>query len=139
MIAEASRTDRSSQADPKASRGIPRVGRRPVGATWVTRSSVHVDRIASAWLIRRFIDARARFKFVKPVGYIRVGKELRFDMYDAEFTHVGGLCTFEVLIRAFKLGRDEEGIYRTLKHHQRSPSARLRLGLRHARLCPDHR
>lgn len=40
---------------------------------------------------------------------------------------------------AAKLGRDEEGIYRTLKNLQRSPSARLRLGLRHARLHPDHR
>jgi hypothetical protein len=40
---------------------------------------------------------------------------------------------------AIKLGRDEEGIYRTLKNLQRSPGARLRLGLRHARLHPDHR
>ena len=107
MIAEASRTDGSSQADRKASRGIPRVGRRPFGATWVTRSNVHVDRIASAWLIRRFIDARAGFKLVKSVGYTRADKELRFDMYDAEFTHVGALCTFEVLIRAFRLDRDK--------------------------------
>jgi hypothetical protein len=40
---------------------------------------------------------------------------------------------------AVKLGRDEEGIYRTLKNLQRSPSARLRLGLRHGRLHPHHR
>jgi hypothetical protein len=40
---------------------------------------------------------------------------------------------------AVKLGRDEEGIYRTLKNLRRSPSARLRLGLRHGRLHPDHR
>ena len=42
-------------------------------------------------------------------------------------------------VLAARLGRDEEGIYRTLKNLQRSPSARLRLGLRHARLHPDHR
>ena len=40
---------------------------------------------------------------------------------------------------AIRLGRDEEGIYRTLKNFQRSPSERLRLGLRHGRLHPDHR
>jgi hypothetical protein len=107
MIAEALRRDGSSQADRKKSRGIPGIGRRPAGATWVTRHGIHVDRIASAWLIRRFIDARARFKFVKPVGYNRADKELRFDMYDAEFTHVGALCTLEVLVRAFKLDRDK--------------------------------
>ena len=42
-------------------------------------------------------------------------------------------------VLAVRLGRDEEGIYRTLKNLRRSPSARLRLGLRHARLHPDHR
>ena len=40
---------------------------------------------------------------------------------------------------AIKLGRDEEGIYRTLKNFQRSPAERLRLGLRHGRLHPDYR
>jgi hypothetical protein len=107
MLGEASRRDGSSQADSNRSRGVPRVGRRPAGATWVTRHNVHVDRIASAWLIRRFIDPAAGFKFVKPVGHSRGEGELRFDMYDAEFTHVGALCTFEVLIRAFKLDRDK--------------------------------
>ena len=107
MIADASRRDDSSQADRKSSRGIPRIARRPKGAIWVTRRNVHVDRIASAWLITRFIDATARFRFVKGVGYNRTSNELRFDMYDAEFTHVGALCTFEVLVRAFRLDRDK--------------------------------
>jgi hypothetical protein len=66
--------------------------------TWVTRKGVHVDRIASAWLIRRFIDNKARFKFVNAKGYRPEAEELRFDMFDAEFTHEGSLCTFEVLI-----------------------------------------
>ncbi len=71
---------------------------RPSGATWVTRAGVHVDRIASAWLIRRFIDPRGRLKFVPAKGYVPVPGELRFDMFDAEFTHVGDLCSFEVLV-----------------------------------------
>ena len=54
-----------------------------VGRTWVTRSGVHVDRIASAWLIQRFIDAAARFKFVAPKGYVPEPGELRFDKWDS--------------------------------------------------------
>lgn len=73
------------------------------GRTWVTRKGIHVDRIASAWLIREFIDPEARFKFVPAKGYEPEAGELRFDMYDAEFTHDGDLCTFEVLIRDFAL------------------------------------
>jgi len=67
------------------------------GRVWVTRRGVQVDRIASAWLIRRFIDAKARFKFVAGGGYRPRPKEARFDMFQAEFTHDGDLCTFEVL------------------------------------------
>jgi hypothetical protein len=71
--------------------------------TWVTRKGIHVDRIASAWLIRRFIDPSARFKFVSGKGYRPEPGELRFDMFDAEFTHEGDLCTFEVLQERFNL------------------------------------
>src|SRR5262245_32140759 len=66
--------------------------------TWVTRRGVYVDRIASAWLIRRFIDPQARFKFVSGKGYRPEEGELRFDMFEAEFTHEGDKCTFEVLL-----------------------------------------
>src|SRR5262245_41357468 len=72
--------------------------RNASGRTWVTRRGVHVDRIASAWLIQRFIDPDARFKFVAPRGYRPGRGEIRFDMYDAEFTHEGDRCTFEVLL-----------------------------------------
>jgi hypothetical protein len=65
---------------------------------WVTRQGVHVDRMASAWLIRRFIDASARFKFVLAKGYQPLEGELRYDMFEAEFTHEGDRCTFEVLL-----------------------------------------
>ncbi len=70
------------------------------GRTWVTRRGVHVDRIASAWLIRRFVDPRARFEFVAGRRYRPAPGELRFDMFEAEFTHVGDRCTFEVLLDA---------------------------------------
>ena len=75
----------------------------PRGYTWVTRNGIHVDRMASAWLIRRFIDADARFKFVPAKGYKPHARELRFDMFEAEFTHEGDHCTFEVLMRRFGL------------------------------------
>ena len=65
---------------------------------WVTRQGVYVDRIASAWLIRRFIDPDARFRFVRAKNYVPQPGELRFDMFDAEFTHEGDRCTFEVLL-----------------------------------------
>ena len=71
------------------------------GQVWVTREDVHVDRIASAWLIRRFIDREARFKFVPARGYKARASELRFDMFEAEYTHVGEDCTFQTLARLF--------------------------------------
>ncbi len=76
---------------------------KPSGATWVTRTGVHVDRIASSWLIRRFIDPQARFKFVPAKGYVPKEGELRFDMFEAEFTHIGDRCTFEVLVERMGL------------------------------------
>lgn len=71
--------------------------------TWVTRTGIHVDRIASAWLIRRFIDPAPTFKFVPAKGYVPEPGELRFDMFEAEFSHEGDLCTFEVLCARFEL------------------------------------
>ncbi len=71
---------------------------------WVTRPGVHVDRIASAWLIRRWIDPEARFRFAAEAGYVPSGDELRFDMFEAEFTHRGDRCTFEVLAGDFAPG-----------------------------------
>ena len=74
------------------------------GRVWVTRRGIQVDRMASAWLIRRFIDPRARFKFVAGQDYAPRPREVRFDMFQAEFTHEGDLCTFEVLLRRFAQG-----------------------------------
>ena len=69
--------------------------------TWVTRRGVHVDRIACAWLIRRWVDPEASFRFVDAKAYAHAASELRFDMADAEFTHEGDRCSFEtILLRA---------------------------------------
>jgi hypothetical protein len=87
--------------DPGAKRGAH--VEPPRGATWVTRSGVMVDRIASAWLIRRFVDPAARFKFVSGRGYRPAPGELRFDMAGAEFTHRDARCTFEVLVESLRL------------------------------------
>lgn len=76
--------------------------------TWVTRRGVHVDRIASAWLIRRFIDAQANFKFVDGRGYAPEPGELRFDMAGAEFTHEGDRCSFETLV--LRAGLDDPAL-----------------------------
>jgi hypothetical protein len=72
---------------------------------WVTRKDLWVDRLASAWLIRRFIDRKARFVWIdsprsRPRG------SLGFDFDGAEFTHVGGRVTFEVLLGTFGLDGD---------------------------------
>jgi hypothetical protein len=76
---------------------------KPRRATWVTRTGIHVDRIASAWLIKRFIDEGARFKFVNARGYQHKSGEVRFDMFDGELTHRGEQCTFEVLLETFEI------------------------------------
>jgi hypothetical protein len=76
-----------------------RGGNEMRGHTWVTRRDVHIDRIASAWLIRRFIDPKARFKFTAAKGYKPKKGEVRFDMFEAEYTHEGDHCTFETLLQ----------------------------------------
>jgi len=69
---------------------------------WVTRKRPFIDRMASAWMIRRFIDPAAKFRFIddKAVGSLAKG-EVAFDMQGGEFTHHGELCTFEVIVRTF--------------------------------------
>ncbi len=65
--------------------------------TWVTRKGIKVDRIASAWLIRRFIDAGARFRFMDPKRETARPGEITFDMVGGDFTHEADHCTFETL------------------------------------------
>jgi len=94
-------------ANPPSDQGDAPAPRLPIdkvqGRTWVTRKGIYVDRMASAWLIRRFIDKDARFKFVPGKGYRPEPGELRFDMFEAEYTHEGDRCTFEVLLQRFGL------------------------------------
>ena len=72
------------------------------GRTWITRKKPFVDRMASAWLIRRFIDPAAVFRFIDEKDLSRIGPAAAaFDMKGSEFTHQGELCTFETLMKAF--------------------------------------
>ena len=79
-----------------------------LGRTWVTRSGIHVDRMACAWLIRRFIDPKAKLKFVAAKGHHPAAGELHFDMFEGEFTHQGDLCSFEVFLQRF--GLEDSGL-----------------------------
>jgi hypothetical protein len=75
------------------------------GRTWATRRRLWVDRVASAWLIRRFIDPDARFKWLaKPADCPKTA--LGFDFDGATFTHVGDRVTFETLMASFGLNED---------------------------------
>jgi hypothetical protein len=78
------------------------------GKTWVTRKNLFVDRIACGWLIRRFIDREAVFKFIPGPRYGPVPGELRFDLFEAEFTHEGDRCTFETMI--WRLGLQDRAL-----------------------------
>ena len=73
------------------------------GKTWVTRKNLFVDRIACGWLIRRFLDESATFRFVDERQYSPDSTAVRFDMFDGEYSHVGDQCTFEVMIQSFGL------------------------------------
>jgi hypothetical protein len=100
--------DRRRYQHPDVSRAEPRAD-RPLdlrSKVWVTRSGVHVDRIACAWLIRRFIDPDAVFKFVAGRSYLPGPSELRFDIADGEFTHEEDRCSFETLVLAADLTGD---------------------------------
>ncbi|GAB7521319.1 chromate resistance protein ChrB domain-containing protein [Paraburkholderia sp. 2C] len=75
------------------------------GRTWATRQRMWVDRVASAWLIRRFIDLHARFIWLTSPDVCPSGA-LGFDFDGAAFTHVGERVTFEVLLASFGLDKD---------------------------------
>jgi hypothetical protein len=66
---------------------------------WVTRPRPHVDRLACVWLIRRYIDPQAVIRYSDQPQV----DEVAFDMHDGRFGHIGNLCTFETMLRAFDL------------------------------------
>ncbi len=74
--------------------------------TWATRARPWVDRLASAWLIRRFIDPKARFLWLRNIKRCP-RNALGFDFDGARFTHVGTRVTFEVLLESFGLENDQ--------------------------------
>jgi hypothetical protein len=94
--------DEPQSAAKKISRLNPKAFR---ARTWATREHLWIDRVCSAWLIRRFIDPKAKFlwlKRLKDCPKAAVG----FDFDGAEFSHVGHRVTFEVLLHSFGLERD---------------------------------
>jgi hypothetical protein len=75
------------------------------GKTWATREHMWIDRVCSAWLIRRFIDRQAKFVWLKKIQD-RPKKALGFDFDGAEFSHVDSKVTFEVFLTSFSLDTD---------------------------------
>ena len=78
------------------------------GKVWVTRKNLFVDRIACGWLIRRFVDEAANFKYIDSDSYVPRPGEIRFDMFEGEYTHEGDRCTFEVMVK--RLGLQDQGL-----------------------------
>lgn len=73
---------------------------------WITRSHVHLDRVACPWLIKRFIDSEAQFIFVSKSQVAEAAKRegaISYDAPNAEYQHEGELCTFSVMIKRFDL------------------------------------
>ncbi|WP_299356114.1 sulfurtransferase/chromate resistance protein [uncultured Shimia sp.] len=79
------------------------------GSLWVTRHRPKVDRIACPWLIRRFIDPKARFLFVPPSEVLDVAdrfQAIAFDTPDAPWGHVADQCSFDAMVKGFGLTHD---------------------------------
>ena len=92
---------RAAEARPRSSRRGRPGAKPPRGATWVTRPRPHIDRIGSAWLIKRFCDPEARFAFADAADAARKG--VPFDVLGAEFGHHGEDCTFETVMKRFAI------------------------------------
>lgn len=112
--AEAAWQDFIGLVDTVLSPGEPHSAEKPIrslsisdyqGRTWATRQHMWVDRVASAWLIRRFIDRDARFIWLASPSACPANA-LGFDFDGAAFTHVGERVTFEVLVASFGLDKD---------------------------------
>jgi len=73
---------------------------------FITRERIHVDRIATAWAIRRFVDAGATFQFVPRTRDVSGVAGIPFDIRGAELGHRGGRCTLEALIDKYELTDD---------------------------------
>jgi hypothetical protein len=107
-----------SPGEPHQVEGAIRVLRREDyhGRIWATRQRLWVDRVASAWLIRRFVDSEARFLWLSSTDECPADV-LGFDFDGAAFSHIGDRVTFEVLVASFGL-EDQPGLLKlgTLVH-----------------------
>jgi hypothetical protein len=91
-----------ADASPKVAQQSPKINPKDyVGQLWVTRPRPGIDRSASAWLIRRFIDKKARFTFAQEGDVPR--DAVPFDMFQGGFGHRGEDCTFETLRKDFRI------------------------------------
>jgi hypothetical protein len=104
---EQAMSERLSPDEPRCVQGsIERLARTNFQSrVWATRRRPWIDRLASAWLIRRFVDPNARFLWLIEPGECPPDA-LGFDFDGARFTHVGMLVTFEVLLSSFDLDRN---------------------------------
>ncbi len=99
---EASLRDAGKKAQEEAASVVARRAQDYRGKIWATRKNPFVDRMASAWLIKRFIDPKALFVFIDERDIASLDNtSVAFDIRGAAFTHVGDLCTFEVLVKSF--------------------------------------
>lgn len=91
---------------PRKEKHMPPLRQEYLGRTWVTRPRPFIDRLACAWLIRRFIDANANIRYSADVA----ANEISFDMPNAVFGHRGSDCTFETMLAEFAI--DEPAVVR---------------------------
>jgi len=103
----------SSEAIPGAP--APKDRRDYAGRMWATRPRPGVDRMASAWLIARFVDPKARFVFAATPDSVPRGA-LPFDMFGVEFSHHGDRCTFETLCAVFRIADPAVARLATIVH-----------------------
>ena len=99
-----------------AEAGLPLVKRSASGVVlgdrptcWITRRRPKIDRVACPWLIRRFLDPRARFLFAEPDQIMAIAADegaIAYDLPGAPFEHEGDACTFDTLLKAFGLDGD---------------------------------
>ena len=102
LLDTASEKLRRTETAPRPLVSFDRAGYQ--GRIWVTRVRPYIDRLSSAWLIGRFIDAKAQFRFLEPgEKAIPAKREIPFDIAGAEFSHQGEQITFEVMARGFDL------------------------------------
>ena len=105
---------RAVETRPATAAGRPRGSLPPRGSTWVTRPRPHIDRIASAWLIKRFCDPAARFAFADAADAARKG--IPFDILGVEYGHHGEDCTFETLVKRFAIKDRRVGLIAEIVH-----------------------